>query len=388
MNKTKELKAILYGMGTNFAKVIEYVTLRFIVIGCSDGNLEKEALAKTYDMSFISPEDIVDEVFDYILITSIYGEEIKSDLSNKYYVNETKILQMEEWQKMEFWHSFGSKNPDKCFYLISKPIRAFNGIVSLLYMYLDLLVKTEGSELIPVIDLQSYKNQYLDDEEVGKINAWDKFFKPISDYSVNDVLESQNVILAYDEPGYLADFRQKYNISRMMEVYRKRIAFNEVTSKYIQQELELVLGKNKNVIGVLYRGTDMTSLKLKKHMVQPTLSEICDKVVDFQKKYGCERVFVSTEDADALLFFKKIFADKLLYTNQKRYSNTGKDWIADIKNERENDAFLRGAEYLSTIYILSRCDYLVSGIVAGSFGALIMNNGKYKDVCIIDKGSY
>lgn len=387
MNKTQSLKVILYGMGTNFIKSLDYLKLRFILAGCSDKNRDREFLAEKYGMQYIAPEELYLYEFDYILVTSIYGEEIKRDL-NILNIENSKILLIEQWQKMEFIHSFGEKNPDKIFYLISKPMRDKNGIISLLNMYLDLLKHIEGKSYIPVIDLQTYKNQYLEDNEVGTVNAWGKFFEPISPYSVDEVLQSKNVILGYDEAGYLSDYEKTYDLLALSKMYKKYIRFKPAVMEVIENEMVRTIKNNDNVIGVLYRGTDMTTLKLAKHMVQPTCEELYEKVKQCKEKWGCKKVFLSTEDINALNYFKEREGDDLLYTNQARYGDIGKNWISDINNNRKNDTFLRGAEYIATIYILSQCDYIVSGVVAGSIGAIIMNEGKYKEKCIINKGTY
>lgn len=384
---TKTIKVVVYGMGVNFEKAINYILLRFTVVGCSDRDEKKVSVSEKYGMKFYYPYSIQNCDYDYVIVTSVYGDEIKNDLIS-YGVPTQKILLMAEWQKMDFFHTFGDKNPDKLFYLISKPIRAGNGLISLLYMYLDLLRGIEGSNIIPVIDLQTYKNQYLADDEVGKVNAWEKFFEQLSDYKLEDVLQSKNVILAHDDAGYLNNYKDDYPIEELSRVYKKYISFKPDVVQYIEQQARSTINGEKNVLGVLYRGTDMNSLKLKKHMIQPSLDEVYREVCLFQKKYGCKKIFLSTEDEKALIFFKNKFGNNLIYTNQKRYDELGSNWISEVKNDRENDSYLRGVEYLTTIKLLSECDYLVSGVVAGSIGALIMNDGHYKDICLIDKGYY
>jgi len=388
MYRTKTLKVVLYGLGTNFHKSIEYIDKRFIIVGCSDKDTNKKFVANQYHITYFQPNDLLEIEYDYILITSIYGEQIKSDLIYKYSLENNRILLMEEWQKMEFLHSFGDKNVDKTFYLIAKPIRSPNGIISLLWMYLDILCHIEGKGYIPVIDLQTYKNQYLEDDEIGQINAWEKFFEQLSPYTVDEVLQSKNVILGYDEPGYLQDYESNYSLPEMSKAFKKYIHFKPSVQSLIEYEKKRTIDGNTSVVGVLYRGTDMTALKLKNHMIQPSLDELYEKVKLYKEKCKCNKIFLSTEDERAIEFFKEKEGDALVYTNQLRYGDTGDAWIANLTNNRQNDRFLRGAEYLTTIYLLSQCKCLVSGIVAGSIGALIMNDGQYEEVCMIDKGSY
>lgn len=388
MYKTKTIKVVVYGLGTNFHKAIDYIDKRFIIVGCSDRDYNKQIVADEYDIAYYLPSQLHAIEYDYILITSVYDEPIRNELIYKHGIDGKRVLLMEQWQRMEFIHSFGEQNPEITFYLISKPIRHNNGIVSLLNMYLDILYHIEGKGYVPVIDLQTYKNQYLDDNEIGEVNAWEKFFEQLAPYSVDEVLQSKNVILGYDEPGYLHGYMHKYNICEMSRMFNKYIHFKPSVQSMIEYEKNRIFGDKDSVIGVLYRGTDMTGLKLKNHMIQPSLEELYSKVIIYKEKYNCNKIYLSTEDVRAIDYFKEKVGDILIYTNQLRYGDTGSEWIANLINDRQNDRYLRGAEYLVAIYLLSQCKCLVSGIVAGSIGALIMNDGQYEEVCMIDKGIY
>ena len=59
------------------------------------------------------------------------------------------------------------------------------------------IIKNTGREFYPVVDLGIYGeiNQFSDGDGA---NAWDMFFEPVSEFSVEDVYNSKNVLLAYD----------------------------------------------------------------------------------------------------------------------------------------------------------------------------------------------
>ncbi len=386
MEKALEKKVIIYGLGNNFAKSIDYLKQRYEIIGCSDSDSKKKEIAKAYGFQFISPANISENEYDYIVVTSIYGESITDFLTNECGICKEAILRREIWSKIDFKTSFGDKNPEKVFYLMSKSIRRNNGLMSLLYMYLCQMSMMDLEEYIPVVDLQTYDNQYLEKDEIGEVNAIEKFFEPLTPYSVNEVFESKNVILGYDDPGYLWNFFDDYELSKLSKVYKKYFRIKKDIRREIDEQYINIIGGRRNVMGVLYRGTDMTELKLPYHMIQPSLSELFSYIDDGLSKWNCEYIYVSTEDEEALKLLKDRYPGKILCTNQKRYSELNGRWIAEVQNNRDNDAFLRGFEYLSTISILSRCDYLVSGIVAGSIAALIMNDGAYVDTVLINKG--
>ena len=74
--------------------------------------------------------------------------------------------------------------------------------------------------------------------------------------------------------------------------------------------------------------------------------------------------------------FKKEFGDKLLDNNQYRfsYSDKEKPFLCDIKTERPNHNYQLALEYLSSLYIISKCKYFVGGLCAGTIVAWIMQN--------------
>lgn len=54
-------------------------------------------------------------------------------------------------------------------------------------------------------------------------NAWEYYYESLSSYSLEEAYRSKNVILGYDDPCYQENYQKKYNIQRMMELYRKYI---------------------------------------------------------------------------------------------------------------------------------------------------------------------
>jgi len=388
MHYAKELNVIVYGLGNTVWDAIGYIKTRFNVTGCSDSNAEKADTAEKLKIPFVSPEKLCGMDYDYILITSVYDDEISSHLVNTIGLPEEKVLRRMQWCRMLFTYSFGSKNPEKTFYLLSRPVHIRDGLFSYLFAFLEQLDFVEKNGYIPVVDMQNFKSQYLDDDKIGVDNAWEYYFKPLSEYMTEDVYASRNVVLGYDDPCYKGEYERKYDIKRMSELYQKYVRYHEEITPVIQAEYEKNIDRGRKTLGVLYRGSDMSALKLKNHPVQPTVDEMVSSIHKYMKEWKCERIFLSTEDAVAADRLKTEFGTMLSCTDQKRFADTGKAWLANISFERKNDRYLRGLEYLITIELLSRCNCLLAGICAGSVCARIMNNGKYEHIEMIDKGEY
>ena len=141
-------------------------------------------------------------------------------------------------------------------------------------------------------------------------------------------------------------------------------------------------------MGIVYRGTDYISIQPANHMIQPDIDEFIDICIEKQQEWNCRWLYIATEDADALEKFKKVFENNLLYTNQIRYKNTGDRFLAQIHNNRKDDEYWRGYEYLEALLILTQCSYLVAGQNNGVDGSMILKNSEFKDMYIFDKGKY
>lgn len=77
----------------------------------------------------------------------------------------------------------------------------------------------------------------------------------------------------------------------------------------------------------------------------------------------------------------------MVCTEKERYESTIK-YSFSYKFDREFDAYLKGEEYLTEIYILSKCNCLLSSRVGILAAALPMNGGKYEEKYIYDLGLY
>ena len=56
--------------------------------------------------------------------------------------------------------------------------------------------------------------------------------------------------------------------------------------------------------------------------------------------------------------------------------------------ERENDEYLKGLEYLSSLYIVSQCKALIAGNCGGSQMAVFVNGGRHEYEHVFDLGMY
>ena len=88
--------------------------------------------------------------------------------------------------------------------------------------------------------------------------------------------------------------------------------------------------------------------------------------------------------------FQSKFPGRVLVNDRRYYESPDYHAIPlwDVHHKRERDSYFRGVEYLSSMDLLSRCDIMVGGLCGGSQAALLMNQGKYKEVHLFDCGNY
>ena len=234
--------------------------------------------------------------------------------------------------------------------------------------------------LIPVIDMQTYKNPYLDDAKVGKENAWELYFRQPMDIGLKDVDMSQAVIIDAERdipeghrPNTSMDFlTNPYAVQYWYNICKKYVRFKPEVESVLIKKKEILDNVMEKKLGVLCRGTDYINLKPGGHPVQPDTDIVIEKAKHLMKIKGCKCIFLATEDADILERFRKEFGDYVLTNQSTRFSNTEGKYLAEIMEEKSVGKYESGLNYLTTIYLLSQCDCLLSGRVSGLLGALLM----------------
>lgn len=175
------------------------------------------------------------------------------------------------------------------------------------------------------------------------------------------------------------------------KLYKKLIFFNRDVKNYISKEMEKV-GDLSDTIGVLLRGTDYTALKPKGHPIQPDIEEVLDKVHELKRQMKYKRIYVATDEKQLLDQVISKFGGSAVVVNKRRYFDSYYEMksgsaIGEIHFDRENDNFLKGLEYLSSLNILAECDAFVAGNCGGTYYTLLIPN-KYKHIFIFNKGLY
>lgn len=303
---------------------------------------------------------------------------ILKQLNNKY----TLI----KWRQRRV--SYGNENADKTFYVIRRA-QCQCGLFSYVTTCLGGINYAINKGFIPVIDMQNEVNTYLQPNLVGKENSWEYFFEQPVGYTLQDIGNSQNIILS-DGIAEHIDKMPDYLVGWNENVYEY---WHDISKKYLKINSKLIENYSSSLslnfertIGVLARGTDYITLKPSKHPIQPTAMELIKIIDEMLEGSKYSYIYLATEDEDIYLEMKDRYGDKLIAPKTVRYSSSE---IGNINRTEAlmKDPYLAGVDYLKSIWILSKCNALVAGNVSGTIGALLLND-KYEYKYIFNKGLY
>ncbi len=209
-------------------------------------------------------------------------------------------------------------------------------------------------------------------------------------YSTRAVYHAQNVVFGYitdkdNEIDAIIDDENK--LKEYCAIYEKYVHINKRLEKKAESIYSKIICAEWKVLGCVYRGTDYRNRKVINEHRQPSISEEIEKAKELMTEWNCDHIFLATEDEGGLEAFKQAFNDKLIYVSKKRYPSNVAETQA-FRFSREQDLYYKGEEYLMEIYILSRCNCLLSGRVGILGMVLPMNNRKFEHKYIYDLGVY
>lgn len=300
--------------------------------------------------------------------------------------------------------SFGKQNPHKIFYVIRTEADKWGALTTWI-MLMPHIAFALRKGFVPIFDLKNTTNlaMLLDSENVGKINAWDLFFKqPQYDYTLDEIMHSKKIILANNGiPGFewkkdilnanlpLSD--EDFNFWRHMYEY---CPLADDVMNYANEVKNNLFPQNEKVLAVSYRRSFEWHHYVKtefvpygSHLVRGMLGDILKEIDSKLNEYNYEYFFFTSDDRESYVAVKEKFGDKCICTERPvaHFFENGnplpKDDVASRIVEygkRKNDVYLRAKEYLADVYLLSQCDSFLSCGSSADFMAYIINNKKYE----------
>lgn len=287
--------------------------------------------------------------------------------------------------------TFGPLYSDYTFYVIR--VRAIStSIGGLMPWVVKQLRIADERGCIPVIDFSYFPNVFLESDEVGIINPWEYYFEQPTQFSLQAAYHAKNVIMGNaDVDVTVKEFDELIDnddtFKEYIKVFKKYVHINSRINKKMYQLYENLINPEWKVLGVVYRGTDYRNRPVPGEHKQPSMDQLLQKAGELMEQWNCDHIFLATEDKGAVEIFRQRFEGKVVCTEKERYESTV-EYTQCHKFDREFDAYLKGEEYLTEIYILSQCNCLLSSRVGILGAALPMNGGKYEEKFVYDLGLY
>lgn len=234
----------------------------------------------------------------------------------------------------------------------------------------------------PYIELKNRKN--------GETN-WDTFFMQPFGASVRNGFSKNGGGYSLEKMPYGYYFHTpfiRHHYKRWCRIFKQMVVLNDKTKQYIDDEYKRIIDPSDKILGVLCRGTDYIGHK--GLPVQPSIQNVMSDCKLWMEKYNYKYIYLATESEDIYNQFMIAFPDKVIINQRDYYDKIMTSeklrLIGEVHFERENDNYIRGLQYLSSLVILSRCDALLAGNCGGTLFSLFYNNMKYEHVKIYNLG--
>ena len=272
----------------------------------------------------------------------------------------------------------GSLHPDKTFYVIRDLPRGV-GVAGGHDRVLGYMLRAERKGWIPVVDPPPPAQ--ADD------GNWLAFFKPVSDFSVKEVLNSRNVVFATMQ-GMIHKRYSRRNIERRHRMC-ERAGLSDEAARFVHGRLESLLGNCPGkMVAIRFRGTDYRYAT--GHAKVPDVEEFCDIVESDMRRWGVpvgkgEHIVAVTEEQSALDAIRRRFP-ACRFVEKERFSDDGAGKYLCYRRLSTLTPKMNNMFYLLEIYALARCDYLIGGVNGGVLMALNINGNRYCGVHILDTG--
>ena len=273
----------------------------------------------------------------------------------------------------------GTLHPDKTFYVINN-LAPYVGVAGWYDYVLGCMLYAKKRGWIPVV----YPTPPAQKDD----GDWYAFFKGVSPYTVEEAMNSRNVVFAVSR-GMIHKRYNRRNIE-LRHALTREIQLSDELSSFVEKKIgDLFESCEKPMVAIRYRGTDYRYAT--GHAKVPDLESFCDTVECDMRKWDVdigegEHMFVVTEEQEALNGIKRRFP-KCRYVEKERFSNNEKGRYLCYRRLPTLTPKMNNFLYMLEIYALAKCDYLIGGVNGGVLMALNLNGNRYSGVHVMNTGA-
>ena len=242
----------------------------------------------------------------------------------------------------------GKLNPDKVFYVIRR--YPGTGIFSNLAYVVNHIQVANRMGFIPIVDMQNFPSIYNENKKIfNTLNSWEYFFEQLTDYNLDEVYKSKNIIITDNKFYRDEEFKNRITASNnLIKILNDKIKIKKTKLKTIHY-LKNRLFNGKKILGIHHRGT---GYKITEYPI--TVNQMINIINEILKKEDYDKIFLVTEDITNFKALTSYFKDKIIYfENSQRGKTNNEVWD---KYPRSLHRYKLGRDILYETYLLSYCD--------------------------------
>jgi len=237
--------------------------------------------------------------------------------------------------------------------------------------------------MIPVVDMRDGTNQYININDMGKINVWEYYFKQPCGYTLDDIKNAYYIVYSSLD----SNFPDEPFSDKIKQLVKEYISFSDKINNMAEDFIKKYKAGGKRIVGLKFRGSDYVTLRGYLHAKQPTSDEMVDFIKESLQKNNSnpDYLFLATEDKMIIETLKREFGEKIILTDIPRINHD------DIWGQTEyflSDKIKMGEDYALDIAILGKCDALICSGSQGTWLASVLNENKYDYIEMISLGMY
>lgn len=250
----------------------------------------------------------------------------------------------------------GDENYGKTIYLVDPVLSISNGFFSIMNNLMAHLHFADRAGFYPVVNCEN-ESLYGEPEPVdGTLNFFEYFFMQPMDISVPTALKSAALIRANKQQAwaFVKTVPTQSQTDVRAQLVKKYLRFNSKTHTYLQSESEKYIGGSKT-LGVKYRGTDYF-WQYANHPIPPAPQEFVGIVENVFKAGMYERIYLATEDEDALQLFLNTFGNLVVYDNAIVRHGKNVNQVDNVLNNFaaiEHPRYQAGLDVLKDVWVLA-----------------------------------
>lgn len=234
--------------------------------------------------------------------------------------------------------------------------------------------------LIPVIDRCSTQNVFL--SNFPGENTWEFFFEQPMNYRLNELDGTVYRCFESGMPISLLHCRENHVIAYWRSIAKEYIRFNDEMKRYLSDFTPILNGKRTLGVSIregYTRHFEKDPGSVVGHMRQADTKQVLKDAEEILKTWNCDYIFLTCQTNETIRAFRERFGNRLLTIERKlcNYEELaeGKSAAMFSQNVRSRNQLQHEREYITEIYLLSRCQTLLCSENSGSEGAFIMSEG-------------